>query len=930
MQREDELRLILDSAPAMIRSARPDGHVDFVNRRWSDYVGLPPEELLGWGWTIAIHPDDVTRWVEEWRAALANGVPFEAEGRVRRADGEYRRFLHRDYPLRDGGGAIVRWYGSSVDIDGLKRTQAQLQESEERFRRMADAIPEVIWFTALHPEKVLYASPSFEHIWGRPVEDLHRNPRLWIESIHPDDRLRIETTFSRWVAGEDPDYQDIEYRIVQPGGTIRWIHERGVLGFDEGGHPALVSGISTDITERKQADDELRRSAAYLAEAQRLSRTGSFGWNVASGELVWSKETFCILGYDAATTPTLNLVFDRVHPDDRSALRDTLDRAARELIDFDLMHRLLMPDGTIKQVHVVARAVGTGPGAAEFVGAIMDITEQKNSEDETRAAKARFEGILAIAEDAIISVDSHERIVLFNQGAEAVFGYSASELIGQSLNSLIPQRLAAKHSKHLAEFTRSRDIARAMGQRTSVVGRRKDGREFPAEASISKLDIGGKLIFTVILRDVTERQQAAEALRASEHLARGQLDALTHMLDALARESDPDRLLEHVLRTIIQQSGAHSVCVWDWNEDGDSLDVRAILAAGDDHLSGDANHPAQRLPGLLKGYPVWSELLRTGLHGLLEDLDTPSPHLCVGCEAEATCSRVFDDADPDPAVSLLKERWRALEVNAILFMPMTMAGKVAGIIGMCCRDKPSFRREDVELTRALAHQAMLAIHLMRLSQQSRQMAVTAERNRMARDIHDTLAQGFTGVIVQLEAAADARAKGLVTESEAHLARAGNLARESLQEARRSVHALRPRRLERNDLCEALRRLMSELTAGTAIVAELTVDGEPRAIPATWEENILRIGQEALTNALRHGHANRIGVRISFSEKALMLRLRDDGRGFDPGRTHDGFGLVGIGERVKEMGGQLSVDSAPAGGTEIAVVLPIANVTTNGV
>src|SRR6266705_2168273 len=161
-----------------------------------------------------------------------------------------------------------------------KRTEAALRESEERFRRMADPIPEVIWFTALEPEKVLYVSPSFERIWGLPVEKLYQNPRLWTETIHPEDRERVTTTFSRWIAGEKVNYHNIEYRIVQTGGAIRWIHERGVLSLNEPGKARLASGISTDITERKQAEEELRRSEAYLAEAQRLSLTGSFGWNV--------------------------------------------------------------------------------------------------------------------------------------------------------------------------------------------------------------------------------------------------------------------------------------------------------------------------------------------------------------------------------------------------------------------------------------------------------------------------------------------------------------------------------------------------------------------------------------------------------------------------------------------------------------------------
>jgi len=142
--------------------------------------------------------------------------------------------------------------------------------------------------------------------------------------------------------------------------------------------------------------------------------------------------------------------------------------------------------------------------------------EHKHAEEAARAANARLEGILNIARDAIISVDSHQRIILFNQGAEKVFGYAQAEVIGRPLDLLLPQRFEDVHRKHIEDFARSPDTARIMGQRREVSGRRKDGGVFPADASISKLDLGGKLVFTVILRDVTEQKRAEEALRQSE------------------------------------------------------------------------------------------------------------------------------------------------------------------------------------------------------------------------------------------------------------------------------------------------------------------------------------------------------------------------------------------------------------------------------
>src|SRR6266850_3094879 len=143
---------------------------------------------------------------------------------------------------------------------------------------------------------------------------------------------------------------------------------------------AQVTHLAAVAIERKRTEQELRRSEAYSAEAQGLSLTGSFGWNVSTGEIIWSKETYCILGYDRKVKPNLNLVLDRVPAEDRTLVQKTIDRATRDGTDLDFGHRLLMPDGVVKHVHVVARATKAESGAIEFVGAVMDVTEQKRTE----------------------------------------------------------------------------------------------------------------------------------------------------------------------------------------------------------------------------------------------------------------------------------------------------------------------------------------------------------------------------------------------------------------------------------------------------------------------------------------------------------------------------------------------------------------------
>jgi signal transduction histidine kinase len=215
---------------------------------------------------------------------------------------------------------------------------------------------------------------------------------------------------------------------------------------------------------------------------------------------------------------------------------------------------------------------------------------------------------------------------------------------------------------------------------------------------------------------------------------------------------------------------------------------------------------------------------------------------------------------------------------------------------------------------------------LRAAEKSRQAAVMAERDRVVRDVHDTLAHAFTGVIVQLEAADDAASRGFEVEAGAHIARAEAMARVGLQEARRSVMALRPQVLEGNDLSAALRELVTRMTDGTSVVSEFAQRGVPRQLPPASEEHLLRIGQETLTNAIRHGHAQRIVMELDFSDDAVLLRLTDDGRGFDANSAFDGLGLAGIRARASSIGGQLSISSAAGSGTTISVSVPHSNPT----
>ncbi len=182
--------------------------------------------------------------------------------------------------------------------------------------------------------------------------------------------------------------------------------------------------------------------------------------------------------------------------------------------------------------------------------------------------------------------------------------------------------------------------------------------------------------------DIEDRKRAEEQLLRSEHLARGQLDALTRTLDSIARESDPDRLLEHVLRTIVEQSRAIGVSVWLRSETDGRLDLMAVIKDGQLHQRDRGPRSADRLPSVAQDHPVWRELFSTGAHAVLEGIERETARMRVGSDADAAWHPILKDADPDPAMRVLKEHLRSLGVRAVLFVPMVIAARVVGAIGI--------------------------------------------------------------------------------------------------------------------------------------------------------------------------------------------------------------------------------------------------------
>jgi PAS domain S-box-containing protein len=392
----EQLRGVLDEIPAQAWSSLPDGAVDFLNRRYLDYTGLTFDQLVGWGWRTAIHPDDTERLLHKWRATLASGKGQETEARLRRHDGVYRWFLFRVEPLRDQHGKVVRWYGVTVDIEDRKRTEEALRRSEAQLED-AQRLSHTGSLTYSPAAGVISWSKETARIYGYDEMSTLTIDKI-LERVHPDDLDLLKGQIERATRGE-PEF-DFQHRLRLPDGTVKHVHALGHATTNEAGENEVL-GALMDITEQKRVQNALRRSEAYLAEAQRLSRVGSFGWTPSTGTIHWSEESYRIFEFDPNFRVSIERLFSRVHPQDAAAFQEAIERASTGDYDFDFEHRLLMPSGAVKHVHVLSRAIRDNAGHLEIVGAIMDVTATRQAEERLRENEQRFRDYAEVASDWI-------------------------------------------------------------------------------------------------------------------------------------------------------------------------------------------------------------------------------------------------------------------------------------------------------------------------------------------------------------------------------------------------------------------------------------------------------------------------------------------------------------------------------------------------
>ena len=527
--------------------------------------------------------------------------------------------------------------------------------------------------------------------------------------------------------------------------------------------------------------------------------------------------------------------------------------------------------GVSRWVHFEGLAVHDGLGRiTHWRTALLDISDRKGAEQELEAQRAQLEAIIGSAMDAIITVDEGERVLLFNRAAESMFLCPAADAIGQPLDRFLPERFRQAHHGHISAFARTQAPPRSMGRLGTLLGLRANGEEFPFEASISHVRVDGQNLFTVILRDITERKGANEMLQASDAFTRAVLNSLS----------------------------AH-VCVL--NKDG-------VILKTNDAWKEFARQQADGLFIIGEPGKNYLDLCRRTIAGGT----STGQAILKGIEAVLTGDQPSFSAEYRAALQE-EERWFLMRVTPL-----------KGAKGVVISHTDISER--VRMARSLED------HVLLLGEKRKELESLAgkliaaqeqERQRIARELHDDFNQRLAALSVELESlerAPIAPPKPMARQLAMIRGMVGRLS-DDLHDLAYKLH---PSLLEHVGLEVAMRDHVAEFMKRTGLPVTFTAREVPGTLSPEVATNLFRVMQESLQNAFKHAQATDVTVRLSGSPKGIGLSVRDNGKGFDLEDKQarvKGLGLVSMQERTRLLGGFLRIHSRSGQGAKVCVWIP---------
>jgi two-component system, cell cycle sensor histidine kinase and response regulator CckA len=523
-QSEEQSETLANAIPQLCWMAKPDGWIFWYNQRWYEYTGTTPEQMQGWAWQSVHDPETLPKVLEQWNASIATGAPFDMVFPLRGADGVFRPFLTRVMPVKGAQGEVVRWFGTNTDITAQKQAE---DDSKDSFVTLSNFVPQLVWICT--PDGLnVYFNQRWVDYTGLTLEESYG--RGWNTPFHPEDQ---QPAWNAWNnAVQTGGQYRIECRLRAADGSYRRFLIRGEPMRNISGSVLRWLGTCTDIEDLRQESEHLLRTVTENSRVGlvMLSKDRRYLYANAAYAEVLGLSTPDVVG--KRVPDVMGHVYDQIGP--------RLDRAfAGERVAYELKVPVQQgaADDERSRFYAITYEPLRGHGEdGRVIVVVVDITERKHAEEALQSSQAKLQGIVGSAMDAIVSVDEQQRIVVFNRAAETVFQCAASEAIGSTLDRFLPKSLREAHHGHIRRFGSTMVTARSMNSPGILTAVRFNGEEFPIEATISQVQVGEKKLYTVILRDISERV-------AAEHTQ--------HQLAAIVASSD-DAIVGEGLDGVIQ------------------------------------------------------------------------------------------------------------------------------------------------------------------------------------------------------------------------------------------------------------------------------------------------------------------------------------------------------------------------------------------
>jgi PAS domain S-box-containing protein len=726
--------------------------------------------------------------------------------------------------------------------------------------------------------QILETNERFAQMLGHDVSDIVGQN---IDSFYAAGGSRPEPMLDEFRTGKSVL---LERRLKTNYGTTVAIEvHSNLLGGDR------ILGIVRDVTERESiraalAESEEKFSGAFNASPALVAIT------TPDGKLAEINQAFlAFLGASRQAAVGRDVVdLGIVSKKDMLKAQAIIEEQGGFVQNLEVSGQL--PDGREYTGLLSAQPLVLG-GVSHQLTMLLDITEQKQNE-------TRFRDLLESTPDAIIVVDEAGTISSVNNQAEVQFGYTRAELSGKRLEMLLPERFRGAHPE-LREAYTATATARPMGLDQELAARRKDGSEYPVDISLSPLKTSGSTTVIAAIRDITKYKAVEQALQQNQRI----LNTMLEFSRRLSAELDLDLLLKSIVEGIVAAfPKAEAASIWLYDPDQDRVQPRAWAGHPDQVFRDVSVEPDTSLIG---------QIFRTG-----------QPLLS-------------SDATAEPSFEYLGQS-ELDRLHSIIGAPLSIDGQVVGaIFGDNLSEKDVFGKGDLDLLLGLALQAEVAIKNGRLYAQVQVAELQlrnlshrlvevheTERRTIGRELHDQLGQMMTALSLTLETASRLPAAKQAEKYEY----ASQIADDLLQRISRLSLELRPPMLDDLGLVPAVLWHITHFQEPSELEIDFRHSGIERTrLAPEIEINAYRVIQEALTNIARHAKAKQVQVSARVIDEVLTIKIKDDGRGFDPLEHRiltTSSGLSGMRERARLNGGMLSIDSEPHEGTLIVLQLPL--------